>query len=642
MKSSVSSVLRSTGLWTVLYWSFINKPSTYALVTPEFLSNIVQSTLRASNGQDLLLPPPGDKISLPYSQHTSLILVPGALVKPEQYHDVARAIQQSSDQAVWISIPHVQLVANPLMIGRCVQDAFVRLKRFGYPGTKTFVGGHSLGGAFLPEILDHHLSVGQVEGLIHLGCILSRNAEKDPRIHRLPHMVLTGELDGLVRASRVAEDYHRYVVRKLQSTKEMGDSTITATNAMLNHAVVLVPGMNHFGFISGEPPFMDEFRDLRSELSHDDAVQQVALSVSEFMDYHRTKKMERATPLIQRMNETISYVQPILAAMELEGSYHLGKTPCHLCEEAEHSQNCCDDCLEGSPWAAMVQRDIAPEGIEYGLVKDEFHQSWWINPFHDPPFYHPSIDATSVEKKANVLLNATSPTMTTSTRVAKVLSMETVSEPVYEKSDMYLFDAGFFSNAALELRCKFNSRQSILEAAGGDAPPFESECGTCSKMNEQTIKWALEQVPESVKSRYLERGTKLVAGKDIEHSAGPSWIWSYMDYRRVDDRTMELDSHIMSTPLDHPVPAAGGKLYCKLLSPAKALDWIYTDSLRPATELSNFYHENLASPANFLKFVARETPTRMMEAADPLFLPKTVLRTGLGGLSFASAVTKRR
>ncbi|KAL3905556.1 MAG: hypothetical protein SGILL_009630, partial [Bacillariaceae sp.] len=227
---------------------------------PDHYTAFAQSTIRASGARDLLLPPPGDKLSLPKEQHTSLILVPGALVKPEQYGDVARAIQQESEQAVWVSVPFIQPVANPIMIGTAVKDAMARLKRFGFPGTKAFVGGHSLGGAFLPEMFDQNqVSVGEVEGLIHLGCILSRKAEENPNVNQLPHFVLTGELDGLVRASRVAVDYHRYVVQK-----QNDDNT---KDAMLNHAVVLVPGMNHFGFVSGEPPFMDEFRDLQGELS---------------------------------------------------------------------------------------------------------------------------------------------------------------------------------------------------------------------------------------------------------------------------------------------------------------------------------------------------------------------------------------
>jgi hypothetical protein len=32
--------------------------------------------------------------------------------------------------------------------------------------------------------------------------------------------------------------------------------------------------------------------------------------------------------------------------------------------------------------------------------------------------------------------------------------------------------------------------------------------------------------------------------------------------------------------VDHPIPFANGKLYMKLLSPARVLDWMYTDSLR--------------------------------------------------------------
>ncbi|KAL3907721.1 MAG: hypothetical protein SGILL_008758 [Bacillariaceae sp.] len=517
------------------------------------------------------------------------------------------------------------------MIGTCVKDAFLRIKRFGFPGSKTFVGGHSLGGAFLPQMFEQNqVNVNQVEGLIHLGCILSRNSEEDLNVNQLPHMVLAGELDGLVRASRVAEDYHRYVVRR--QTKD------NVKDIMLNHAVVLVPGMNHFGFISEEPPFMDDFRDLQGELSHSDSVTQVASSVAEFMDFHRMNKQERAEPLLSKMNTSIDYMKPILASMELEGSYHLGKTPCHLCEEdSETAQDCCEDCVEGSPWAEKIQRDIAPEGIEYGNVKDEFHQSWWINPLHDPPFYHPSIESSSLENDRKA---ATMATKAKGNELGKIITMGTVSEPVYEKSDMYLFDAGFFSNAALELRCKFNSQQSILDAAG-IATSHEPELGTSSEMNKRTMEWALEQVPESVRRRYLERGTRLVAGKETEHSAGPSWIWSYLEYRRVDDRTIALDSHIMSTPLDHPVPASQGKFYCKLLSPAKALDWIYTDSLRPATELSNFWHQNLASPATFVKYAARETPKRMLEVADPLFLPKTFVRASLGGRSFASELSRR-
>ena len=64
-----------------------------------------------------------------------------------------------------------------------------------------------------------------------------------------------------------------------------------------------------------------------------------------------------------------------------------------------------------------------------------------------------------------------------------------------------------------------------------------------------------------------------------------TWIWSHLDFTKEgvndeDEPCRIIDSHTMTTPLDHPVPFAGGKLYCKLLSPARVLDWMYTDSLR--------------------------------------------------------------
>jgi hypothetical protein len=61
---------------------------------------------------------------------------------------------------------------------------------------------------------------------------------------------------------------------------------------------------------------------------------------------------------------------------------------------------------------------------------------------------------------------------------------------------------------------------------------------------------------------------------------GPTWIWSHLDFSNCDEEECVIDTHVMNTPLDHPVLFAGGKLYGKVLSPARVLDWIHTDSLR--------------------------------------------------------------
>lgn len=163
--------------------------------TTEFLFNVAQSSIRAASGStDLFMPPQGSKSQLPKHMHASFILLPGALVRPDQYREVALSIQSQSELALWIAIPSITPVSNPLTVGVSVKNAFDTIQRLGYPGNTTFVGGHSLGGAFLPNIFDNNqMSTRHIEGLIHLGCILSRQGKDDTRINQLPHMVLVGE-----------------------------------------------------------------------------------------------------------------------------------------------------------------------------------------------------------------------------------------------------------------------------------------------------------------------------------------------------------------------------------------------------------------------------------------------------------------
>lgn len=44
--------------------------------------------------------------------------------------------------------------------------------------------------------------------------------------------------------------------------------------------------------------------------------------------------------------------------------------------------------------------------------------------------------------------------------------------------------------------------------------------------------------------------------------------------------TMTVKSPMMRTPTDYYISGAAGFHYCKLLSPFKAMEWIYIDSLK--------------------------------------------------------------
>jgi hypothetical protein len=86
---------------------------------------------------------------------------------------------------------------------------------------------------------------------------------------------LCDELDGLVRTSRIAESYHHAITSK-------GDTD----EAKLSNPVVLIEGMNHFQYVSGEPSVMKKFRDLRAEIDDSSAIEVVGSTVAHFLDYH--------------------------------------------------------------------------------------------------------------------------------------------------------------------------------------------------------------------------------------------------------------------------------------------------------------------------------------------------------------------
>ena len=53
-----------------------------------------------------------------------------------------------------------------------------------------------------------------------------------------------------------------------------------------------------------------------------------------------------------------------------------------------------------------------------------------------------------------------------------------------------------------------------------------------------------------------------------------------MSYKESDDKkTVTVQSPMMRTPTDYFIGSAAGFHYCKVLSPFRALEWMYVDSL---------------------------------------------------------------
>mmetsp|Transcript_51941 Transcript_51941/g.112860 ORF Transcript_51941/g.112860 Transcript_51941/m.112860 type:complete len:138 (-) Transcript_51941:38-451(-) len=129
------------------------------------------------------------------------------------------------------------------------------------------------------------------------------------------------------------------------------------------------------------------------------------------------------------------------------------------------------------------------------------------------------------------------------------------------------------------------SRQTLWEAAGFTDVNFTATDvvpSTCADINQAAWEWALGEASSAALAHFKAVGVPLVMGSDLgPYNAGPLWIYNPLKYEQAKDGShTTVQSPMMHTPDKYPVALARGFHYCKLLSPARAMEWIYIDGLR--------------------------------------------------------------
>lgn len=154
-------------------------------------------------------------------------------------------------------------------------------------------------------------------------------------------------------------------------------------------------------------------------------------------------------------------------------------------------------------------------------------------------------------------------------------------------------DTGFLPIAARELKAKLKSREAVYQAAGVQDVNFtetDGQLDRCAEINQAAIDWAFDQLPESTATRFKEYGQHLEVGPDVKTCiAGPCWIWDPLRFDKDDEEgKVTVRSVFMATENKNQYPCGESKHlpcdagfhYCKLLSPARAMEWYFVDGLR--------------------------------------------------------------
>ena len=496
---------------------------------------VLSMCIACSVGDDVILKPL--KQGRP---QVGMVFIQGAQIKPEQYIPLATAIQNASNNSLWVGIPDFTFdIPEPIEISEKVERVIKSLQMAGMNTTSIFFAAHSLGGISLQDYLYKNPSMGFAQVL--MGSFLMRKYRN--QTYPVPTLTIGGELDGLCRVTRIMEAYYHSIMHSGNRNDSIKSCPVT-----------IIEGMSHMQFASGDPPQLVKDRDLRPEISYEQAHKAVASVVKAFFELHLGRSGSFSI-IAKAVDNTGLFMVPIVTAFELEG-YHNFKPPCNGNPPSQA-------CTLGSKWSEHAQ-DIMGSLKEAILNdSDAFHPVWQINPVHLP----------------HIMNKCSSPTK------GCMLQTKSVTQNIYDELDK--MDTGYVPISASEMRVKMSSRQAIMEAAGYPNVNFNTSDGSsiCKIINQASYNWALLNASKITVMRFQKFGEPYVMGEDEgPYNAGPLWIWDPLRYHKTqnssNDDIIEIRSPMMRTPTDYFLKPAAGFHYCKLLSPARAMEWLYVDGLR--------------------------------------------------------------
>eukprot|EP00943_MAST-04B_sp_MAST-4B-sp1_P005999 g5999.t1 len=534
-----------------------------ALLSVFVLSNIVAFAPSTNASSQQLLKPIKQG-----AKAVGVVFIQGAQIPAEAYLPLAKQIQIQSSLSVYVVIPSFPLnTPEPLVLSNGIKNGVQAMYDAGLDKDADLIMmGHSLGGAMLQ---DYVFKCKNCKAQVLMGAGLLRKYRNGSTSSSYPVNTLTidGTLDGLYRVTRQAENYYHYVLH-------------AKYDKPINFPVVVYEGVSHMQFASGPAPFLVKKSDLKPTVSEAVAHNMTARTIALYMDVQlqTVNAGDAAKALQQEMEQTGALVQPLIDALVQEGFKHF-VAPCNT--DYNMPSQCPfyprypgkqrtgtnpSECLCGTPWTSKVAMQVMgglgeDTKVTYDVV-DGIHAVSDVNPIHLPHVWSP----TCQNEDQGCTLNLT-----------------TVTQQVYSSLDS--FDTGYSYTSASELRVKMMSRQSVWLSVGRKNVNFTQTDvvpDICADINKLAWQYALKNAgPEALK-RFNDIGEPLAFGKDLgPYNAGPLWIYNALKYENAKDESkMTIQSPMMHTDVDYKIKAAAGFHYCKLLSPARAMEWLYIDGLR--------------------------------------------------------------
>eukprot|EP00913_Durusdinium_trenchii_P009101 g8556.t1 len=466
-----------------------------------------------------------------------LVMLPGGKVPNEHYLATGAAIQEAMAQKgsdLWVVIPSVfqnlcmiscpgKFFCSPLH--GVVETALSMAARAGWqrdPQDDLWLSGHSLGST-CANMLFQAYNKGPsppYAGLIVMGGYVDEAGEFDLIHYPVPVLSLNVELDGgLARPGKISTWWRQFL-----TLRSSGDP-------VRSKPVIVLPQLNHSNFCPG----FDVPGDLMAEVPQEEATSVIASSVSAFLVLHDSKTSSQiAQRALELLQQQVEWTEKLM-------------TPYLKAQSWERNENHSVSSEGSSPFCALAQRVLS------GLQAEDEAKLEVLDGFH--------ISSPNLEH--------CHPNWT---QASQGLTVRSCSHTNYYPD---LSNTGKIT-AALEIGCKMVSATRIEEKLKVQA--LEDHL-PCKEMNKRAVQLAEELAFSSTLRRYNAHGRSWCFLDDSPSVAGPVWVFKDRLLLKENKTCMSVQSPAMLTELNALI--CPGIHYCKLLSPARVLDWMMTDSLKP-------------------------------------------------------------
>jgi hypothetical protein len=140
-------------------------------------------------------------------------------------------------------------------------------------------------------------------------------------------------------------------------------------------------------------------------------------------------------------------------------------------------------------------------------------------------------------------------------------------------------DSPSLPEATLSLACKMKSQKAIKEKL--PQASFGAQ-RTCADLNALALKWAQDHVGNATRQRFESHGKKLTFIADKTFAGGNQWAPAALELKPSSSQPSVVEVCSPALLTDTSVPLGlGGMHYCKLLSPARAVEWVMVEGLKP-------------------------------------------------------------